>query len=379
MKVLYLVDSLGVGGAERSLLALAARMERWQARFCTIFDVQSSLVDHAPLSPPVDSLGLGESSSWFSSARRLRKLVHDHQPDLIHVAGTYASLVSLFSAIAGLAPVVESFNNEAFTERHFASVPPTSTWKLRLLRVLYRLQVQRSAAVVAISVAVRDSNCAALKIPSSKVRVIYRGRCSETFAPGRASSNLRHELSLTPENLVVLNVARLIPRKGQEVLLRAFLDVVRRFPNARLLLVGDGHDRARLWQLVTHLSLQHHVALLGTRRDVPDLLRAADLFVFPSSFEGHGGALVEAMLSGLPIVASDTSVHRESVEHERTGLLVPVGNVTALSGAISRLLAESSLRVQLGSAARQVAKRRFSVHLMASAHEELYDSVTGLV
>src|SRR5690606_24120798 len=121
----------------------------------------------------------------------------------------------------------------------------------------------------------------------------------------------------------LINVARLIPRKGQMELVRAMPEVLRRYPVAQLLFAGEGHSRATLAEAISAARLDAHVHLLGTVAAIPELLALSDIFVFASHFEGLPGALIEAMLAGKPIVAVDTPVHRELVAHGQTGWLIP--------------------------------------------------------
>jgi glycosyltransferase involved in cell wall biosynthesis len=173
----------------------------------------------------------------------------------------------------------------------------------------------------------------------------------------------------------VLSVGRLIDQKGHRYLLQAFPAVRRAFPQAELTIAGSGWLEPELRQLANDLGVVDCVHFLGQRSDVPDLLRAADVFAFPSLYEGLPGALVEAMLSGCAVVASDLPVTRELIKDGIHGRLVRPTSVPGLVHAICQLLEAKPLRLQLGAAAQNRARKRFEINMVTRQMESLYDSV----
>jgi glycosyltransferase involved in cell wall biosynthesis len=186
---------------------------------------------------------------------------------------------------------------------------------------------------------------------------------------GRRRRQARAALGLPPEALVAGFVARLVPQKGHRVFFEALRRVVRKQPDVRALVVGDtqadGSDpdgyRSLLRRLVNDLGLAERVVFTGFREDVPDLLAAMDLFVHAALKEPFGTAIVEAMASGKPVIASRTPGPAEIVEDGVTGLLTPPGDAVALSEAILAVLDDSSLGARLADAARSVARDRFDL------------------
>jgi glycosyltransferase involved in cell wall biosynthesis len=169
----------------------------------------------------------------------------------------------------------------------------------------------------------------------------------------------------------VCNVARLsLAQKRQDVLIRAIQIAQRDDARVRALLVGSGPDEVPLRELVGSLGLQDVVRFVGHRTDVGCVLRAADLYVHCSSWEGLGFAVVEAMEAGLPIIASDIPVMREVVGNEVE--LVPVGDDLALSRQISRMRGSPESAARLGRSLRARWTDAFSLDGMVTAHEDLY-------
>jgi len=169
---------------------------------------------------------------------------------------------------------------------------------------------------------------------------------------------------------IVICVASLSDRKGHEVLLEA----VSQLPETELLLVGDGPRRAELERLAGELGIGERVRFLGVRNDVPEILANGDIYVQPSHWEGFGIAALEAMASGLPVVASNVAGLREVVGE--AGLLFEAGSATNLRECLARLIADPDLGFRLGGTGAQ-RSQEFSIEATAVAYRELYKAVLG--
>ncbi|MCK4596461.1 glycosyltransferase, partial [bacterium] len=167
----------------------------------------------------------------------------------------------------------------------------------------------------------------------------------------------RQELGYGPNEIFVGNVARLVPVKDHQCLLRAMNLVTSVLPHARLIIVGDGPERSRLKRLAVDLSLGERVQFLGERRDVWDLMGIFDLFVLSSLSEGVSMTLLEAMVAAKPVVATHVGGNIELINNGCNGLLVPTDDPEALTAAILRLLQDRRLAQRMGQVARQEVER----------------------
>jgi len=207
-----------------------------------------------------------------------------------------------------------------------------------------------------------------------KIAVIHSGVDFAPFdAGGEEREAMRRSLGIDPQGLVIGSIGRLTAIKGQADLIQAFAGVQSRVDNAWLLLVGDGEERQVLEEKARSLGLAEWVVLPGWREDIPDLLRAMDIFALPSLNEGMGKALVEAMYAGLAAVASRVGGIPELIEHGREGLLVPASRPDLLEEAMVKLAVDEEQRRQLGGAAAQKA-RDYSVESMIDKIEALYEA-----
>jgi glycosyltransferase involved in cell wall biosynthesis len=225
---------------------------------------------------------------------------------------------------------------------------------------------------------VKEAAVADLGIPPERITVIERGRDPERLgrpSPARRA-RARRAVGLRDGEVLLLNVGRQEFQKGQEHLLEAFAALAERRPRLRLLVAGrKGHATPRLEAAVRRLGLDGAVRFLGHREDVPELLAAADVFVFPSLYEGLGGALIEAMALGLPIVASDLPAIREVVEEGRNAILVPPASPSELAQAIDSLVDDPSRRAAMGARSREIFEERFTLERSVERMVELYRRV----
>jgi glycosyltransferase involved in cell wall biosynthesis len=204
---------------------------------------------------------------------------------------------------------------------------------------------------------------------------------TERYAPDPARRAVWRSQHAVPRDALVFTcVAGLRPQKNHRLLLQAFAQAAPQLPDALLLLVGppDRLDPAyaeSLKALAQELGLGQRVRFLGSRADVPDILRASDVFVLSSDYEGNPLSVLEAMAAGLPVVSTAVGGVPELVQHGATGLLVPAGDAHALAEAMAQLGCNAPLRAAMGNAAWQTALQRFDVRVMSRAYAALYQQL----
>jgi glycosyltransferase involved in cell wall biosynthesis len=378
MKVLYLIETLGVGGAEQSLLEILQRFRDVTPTMCHIYEGQDLRPAFEAACIPVVSLDVPPKYRFRTAIRLVEDLVRRERPDLIHTTLFRAEVVGRIVGRRRGIPVVCSFVSECYAEIRWRSLSLPGRAKLKGVQLVDRLTAPLAAHWVANSETVKRSESRSLGISPDRVTVVHRGRDVSRFsaAPTPATSDAyRVSLGLSDGCQVVISVGRLVDSKGHAELIDAFARVASVTPDAVLLLVGDGPERGNLERQVAAAGVADRVRLLGQRADVPQLLAVADVFAFPSHYEGHPGAVVEAMLAGKPIVASDTPVHRETLDDGRCALLVPVRSAVPLADAMLRLLGDPALAAELGARAQELARRRFDIDLTAAQYEALYRRV----
>jgi glycosyltransferase involved in cell wall biosynthesis len=322
----------------------------------------------------LDSSGKGQ---WFSAARKLLRIIKEQRPDIIqtwlHDGHISARLAQLLVRQLPLISTVQNADYEPETVR-------AANWphaKSDALRRIDKVTAQWSRPVfVACSQFVKQSTRRHLGVPESSIQVIYNSvdpeslRC-DTGEPQR----LRESLEIPDDGFIFLSVGRLDPQKGQANLLRAFQQIAASNPNLYLAIAGDGPLGDELKQLSVELGIDKQVRFLGRRKDIGACLEMADVFVFPSLFEGLPLALVEAMFKKLPCIVSRIDTLLEVISDEESGLLVTPGSVEELAQAMTRLYTDPERRKMLGLNAYQVALERFNQQTTIPQWESLYDSI----
>lgn len=377
MKILFLIDTLEIGGAEKSLLEIARHCHQVEPLMCHIYPGQTLKPAYQQAGVPVISLDVPGKYSFGAAVRRLTEVAQKEQVGLVHTSLFRADIVGRTAGkLAGI-PVVSSFVNESYHPGRWQSISLTERLKLRVVQEMDRITARWACHFMAVSESTKAANCRALSLPFSKVTVICRGRDPRPFlsVSSEQVDDLRRNLHLADGAPVLLNVARLLQRKGQAELIQAMPVVLNAFPTARLLIAGEGPDQPDLEALIQNLGLKPAVHLLGTRPDIPQLLHLADLFVFPSHYEGYPGALIEAMFTARPIVASDIPVHRETIIDGTSGLLPPVNDSGALAERIIWMLAHPCEAKAMGRQLQEMALQRFHIDHVAAQHEQMYASL----
>ena len=217
-------------------------------------------------------------------------------------------------------------------------------------------------------------------VPSQRITQIYNGVNCHDFRPASGERELLPETDFAPKGAFVIGtVGRMQPVKDQVNLTRAFIHLVAILPQEksrlRLVMVGDGSLRAECEALLTQAGLRHLAWLPGARDDVAALMRGMDIFVLPSLAEGISNTILEAMASGLPIIATAVGGNPELVEDGVTGRLVPAANPIALAAAIKPYVIDRELARHRGHANRRTAQARFSMEAMVNSYMQVYDRV----
>lgn len=227
---------------------------------------------------------------------------------------------------------------------------------------IVRNAARRLEAVVGVSEGSARQLEGFLGLPAGSCRVVCNG-VPEPRAGRR--------VAVAPGPLVVGAVGRLDRQKGFDVLVRAVADL----PDVHLVLVGDGPERVALEGLVDQLDLRQGVTMTGWSPEAPALMRSFDVLAVPSRWEGLPLVVLEAMLAGVPVIATPVGGVPDAVRHEQTGLLVPVNDAGALTAAIDRLAGDPDLRRRLAEAAADDARRRFTSEAMVTSYVALHDEL----
>ena len=365
MKVLVVIDSLGLGGAENLLtvLASAAPAAGLELHVASLAPASRGRLALQPLMEqaglPVSFLDIPKLA-YPGAVRRIARAVTEHEADVVHAHLGYSATLA--------PPAARLVGRGCASTLHHVPGP----MDLRD-RVKERLSIEvagRLGTLVFVSDASRHE-FAELYPERASWRTVHNGVDLSRFVPGRLP--LPVELAIPAGAPVVTIVAALREPKGHRIAIEGWSRVLRTAPEARLLVVGDGDERARLDAQARDLGLADRVVFAGMRHDVPELMRGSSVVALPSFTEALPTVLIEAGACGLPTVATSVGGTPEVVDNGSTGLLVAPGDVDGFAGAVAGLLADPARAGEMGQAARSFVSARFDADRWAERLREVYE------
>jgi glycosyltransferase involved in cell wall biosynthesis len=383
---MQVVSNLDIGGAQEVVRTLAENLEKVGCNSVVVTFKDGPLrTDIERLGIPVEILPQRQHGMmalpWFLlDMWRIRQallgLVKKHDADVIqtHLLRSLDFLV-LSLRVQTNVRIFWTFHNARFDlrEEHLAQ----HKWLFKPKRwgyhTLYSLGARGVNRLIAVSEEVKASITKTLPaIPQKKIIAICNSVDVQRYSKHSERTALRHELGLGEQQRVAAVVATFKEQKGHRFLLDALQEVVRQFPDLKVLFAGDGELRTALQAQSLELHLENNVLFLGNRDDIPNLLAASDYFILPSLWEGLPMALIEAMASGLPVIATRVSGTSQVMIHGETGLLVSPGDAKELERAMLDLLSNPDMAVKMGKAARSRVESHFSAQKQAQEHFALF-------
>lgn len=367
IRILHLIDSLSVGGAERLLLGLAERIDpqRFEIHVCSLHVLRSNALrpEFERLKLPLTVIGarrLADPKALLAIARYVR----EHQIDIIHTHLLAADIVGRIVGRMVGRPVVSTLH----------SIPYEYNRETRPRRWLAQMTARHLTTMhIAVARCVEQSFIADWGVPAERITTIYNAVPMEQYfpiAPGTAASQAGPDAPI-----MITNVGRLSTAKGQNTLLEAMQIVLQQRPNARLMIVGQGYLEQKLKDLAQALGIADRVNFTGLRHDIPAVLAETDIFVLSSNREGLPLTAVEAMAAARPVVLTNVGGNTELVQDGVQGLIVPPADAPALAEALVALVDDRELRLELGRAGRMRVQHDFSMTMFTTQHETLYTTI----
>lgn len=372
MRILYILNSFGIGGVEIQLLRTLTLLSqhKWEHLVLALrppttlqkeferYGFQAQLLIEQRLPFPTQIV-VGVS--------KLVRIIKSTHPVIIHTALFPANIIARIAGRLTRTPVVEHLVNILYDplwllEPQYNPLKMTTQWRLD------KTTVRWVSHFMALSEAVKLSAQQRLGIDGQKVSVVPYGILPEDWKPPQDRNR---------DDLLVVTTGRLVAQKGHKYLIMAMTKVIEKFPECRTVIIGDGPLRNELEELLNLKRLRENVLLLGRlfSQEVRSYLWQASVFAFPSLCEGQGVALLEAMASELPSVASDIPAVREIVGGEDVAILLKPMDSEAIANAICELLSFPEKRELMGKRAQEIVHERFDLRKLALKWLEVYEKV----
>ena len=369
--VAHLIHRLAVGGLENGLVNLINLTPPERYRHAVICMTEYTEFRDRICRPDVPVWALHKREGQDPAAYvRLWKLLRRLRPQILHTRTFGVLDGQICAALAGVPGRVHGEHGRSDDRSRF------QRYRRRFLRTSVDPLVHHYTAV---SHDLASWLVEAAGVSEDRVTLIYNGVDMNRFSPGGTSRAALLPPGFPEGALVIGTVGRMQPVKDQLTLARALLHLLESVPDARhrirLVMAGDGPLRRQVQDLLGAAGALDLAWLPGERSDIPQIMRALDVFVLPSLSEGTSNTILEAMASGLPVVATRVGGNPELVSEGTTGFLTPPDDPAAMSAALRRYLENPALRLDHGHAARAAVKTRFSLEAMLGGYLGVYDAV----
>ena len=369
IKILYIITSSGIGGAERILYYTATGLDynKYDISVCSLKKMGEIAEDLEKQGIEVYCLHMGDRESfwgWLSSIIALIRLfpyLIRIRPTIVHSFLFRANILARIAGyLTGVPIVISSVRVMGGEKKYFHYVERITSFMVD--------------HYVTVSESVKRYIIDKSKISAEKISVIYNG-VNIKSQDNSYEQNPKMPFKTGDKDRILMTVGRLHKQKGHCYLIQAVSKVRKEFPNVKLLVAGEGEEENNLKKLVKSLDLMNEVIFAGLSSDIERILPMAELFILPSLWEGLPNALLEAMAAGKPVVATKVGGIPEIVVHGETGILIPPRDTDALAIAIIDLLQNRLKEKDMGEAGRIRAAKRFSIYKMIEKTENLYQEL----
>jgi glycosyltransferase involved in cell wall biosynthesis len=362
MRILHLISSGGMYGAENVVAALARELER-AGHFASVGVFENSHQPNPGVADEFARRGVRVARipckgrfDWRTIAT-IRHIIQSSGFEVVHTHGYKSDIYGFLAAKPLHVPLVATCH--LWTRQ---------TLSLRAYEFIDAMILRHAQRVVGVSEDITET-VRRTGVQGHKLSTIHNG--TDFPRPGDVAETLKTELGIS-DRLLIGSVGRLETQKGFEYFIRAAKSILSEFPSALFVIVGEGSQRAQLSGLIDEMGLQSHVLLLGQRKDMPRIYAALDVFVLASVDEGMPMTLLEALAAHCPVVATRVGAVNKLILPDRTGLLVEPRDVAALSCAILRFLRNPLFAAELAQNGEQHIRTSFSSDGMARQYLEVY-------
>jgi sugar transferase (PEP-CTERM/EpsH1 system associated) len=370
--IVHVVYRFSVGGLENGVVNLINHLDarRWRHAVVALTEVDPAFARRLqPADVVLESLHKPPGHG-FRLYPRLWRLFRSLRPAIVHTRNLAALEAQVPAWLAGVPGRVHGEHGRDVDDVH------GTNRRHILVRRAYRPFTQRQIALgQELARYVRDQ----VGVPADRLHPIYNGVDSVRFAPAATRQPIDGSPFNDPGLWLVGTVGRMLTVKAQPQLARAFVAALERVPalreRARLVLVGDGPLRAECEAILSAAGLSHLAWFAGERADVPNVMRGLSCFVLPSLAEGISNTILEAMATGLPVLAARVGANAELVQEGSSGLLVPAGDVQALAAGLVQLAQDAQHAAAMGRAGRERVEQHFSLQAMVGAYDRVYQQL----
>ena len=366
MKVLHLISSCGLFGAERVILTLASQnngIDFWVGALNNHHNPHLEIIQEAKTAGLKTIVFDSRGQVDFKTVSSIQKFLNENSIDILHTHNYKSDIMGFWATRF-------SYTQWVATNHVWHSTDS----KMRFYETIDAIVLKFAKMIFTVSQEIKD-DMLQKGFKENHIHVIHNGINISQFNPKTARVQLRADWKVSDNEILLTIVGRLAPEKGHEVLFKAMTQITKQHPNVKLLVIGDGPLRNNLEEQIKNLNLSNHIILAGLREDMPDVYRSCDILVNASYKEGLPMTILEAMASGLTIIATRVGAVPQVIREGENGILLEAGNSEVLAQAVISLLNDPSQRQILAQQAYKDVCRDFSDQIMFDKYKQLYEAV----
>lgn len=365
INVLYLIDNLKIGGAQKVVFTLSGSLSLEKYNVYTICLGESGPFYNKFIEKGLNIEVLGiKKLTHLVRLRSVVRVIREKNIIIMHSFLFHSNFIGRIIGRLSNTPLV------------ICAERAPGIWKPFLFKVAEKMVKGMAHVYTSVSESTKNFMVDKEGIDPDKVFTIYNGIDIKKSIPGCADAKiLKKELGIDSHAIIIGSVGRLADERGYKYLIRAFKEISEKYADAVLLLVGDGPLKDELMNEAMLTGVQERIVFSGFREDVDSMLDIMDIFVISSWYEGISNALLEAMFHNLPVVATSIYGNPEVVVDGETGILVPSRNVSALANALVKLLENPDKMKSMGDNGRKRIESDFSLSKMIESYDCFYDSM----
>lgn len=372
-KVLFVIDTISVGGAELSIYEVVKNLKQTDPIVCVLYKAENGLQkEFEKKNIPLFFFDIQKRFGFKEAIQKLNDLVRKEKPDTIHATHFNAEFVCRLAIPKFKIPLVCSLISDTYSKDRYALFSQREILKLELYRIVDMLTAKRADKYISVAACILEPNSRYLNLPFDRMVVVQNGRDMNFYHDAEPLDKKFIVPEYQKGDLFLVSNSRVVKSKGFEEMFGAFEILAEKYTNLYLIVVGNGYDYEHYQERAKNMKKGNRIKFLGPRLDMPQILKACDIFWFPTHFEGSPGVVIEAMVCKLPIISTNIPSITENLIDGENALICKLGDIQSLVEKTEMLLQNPKLGKQLAQKAYDLGVKKFDIKTLAAKQERVY-------
>jgi len=372
-KILFVIDTVSFGGAELSVFEVAKNLKQFTPIVAVVYKAPNGLRESFEQAGiPLVFFGISKRFGFGEGIKKLKALILKEKPVIVHATNYKSEIISRFAVPAFGIPLVGSIINDTYGKERYALVSRRERLKLEMYRALNKWTSHKIEKYISVAECIIEPNCSYLDIPKEKMVIVQNGRDLSKYLPAEPLDRKDIVPDTQQGDIFVVSNSRVVRHKGFEEMFGAFEILAEKYPRFFFIVVGNGFDWEAYQDKARKMKDGNRIIFLGPRLDMPNILKACDIFWFPSYYEGSPGVVIEAMLCKIPIIGSNIPSILENIIDGENGIICDKGSIASLTEKTEYVIENPELGERLADQAYQLGVDKFDIKKLTVKQENVY-------